>query len=119
LSFEQFLFWLSQVGASVAYSKCFPDLLDEILEVMHPEWTPEYRLFDLNHRRARLAQLGDTPIWLNYMQPQGSLRVLPLDWFDPRQPLAGQTRNEQFTQIGFRGMEEFFDRTSPSFHRIN
>jgi hypothetical protein len=48
LSFEQLLFWLSQVGASVAYSQRFCDLLDEILEAMHPDWTPEYCQFDLN-----------------------------------------------------------------------
>jgi hypothetical protein len=52
LAFEQLLFWLSQVGASVAYSQRFCDLLDEILEVMHPDWTPEYRQFDLNRHHA-------------------------------------------------------------------
>jgi hypothetical protein len=112
LIFEQLLFWLSQVGASVAYSQRFCDLLDEIMEVMHPDWLPEYRQHDLNRRRACLAQLGQTPIWVNYLNPGGSIWVLPHGWFDPRENLDGQNFNDQPTWIGFRGMEEFYDRES-------
>ncbi|KAJ7850578.1 hypothetical protein B0H13DRAFT_1905597 [Mycena leptocephala] len=87
----------------------FCDPLDEILEAIHPDWTPEYCQFDLNQRRARLAQLGNTHIWVNYLSPSSSIQVLPHGWFDPRENLDRQDFNDQPTWIGFRGMEEFYD----------
>jgi hypothetical protein len=95
----------------VAYLFHFTDLLYQIVQVLHPDWAPEFRVFDLNRCRTRIAERGATPIWSNYLRLETAIRVLPANWFDPREPLAPNQPNEQSTWFQFPQMAEFYDRT--------
>lgn len=96
----------------MAYSFHFVDLRDQIVQVLHPEWVPEYCVFDLNRCRSRLVERGLTPIWSYYLQPETVIWVLPANWFDPREPLAPNQPNEQSTWFQFLRMAEFYDHMS-------
>ncbi|KAJ7173819.1 hypothetical protein C8R46DRAFT_1215734 [Mycena filopes] len=108
LLFEQFLLWLPRVGAQVAVSQRFFDLVDELLELEDPASIPDDREFELDRRRRELFHRERSYIVPDLASPRSSVTVLPLGWHDPRQPQSdGDT--EYCAWFTFTDMQYWYD----------
>ncbi|KAJ7154520.1 hypothetical protein C8R46DRAFT_1041558 [Mycena filopes] len=108
LLFEQFLLWLPRVGAQVAVSQRFFDLVDELLELEDPASIPDDREFELDRRRRELFHRERSYIVPDLASPRSSVTVLPLGWHDPRQPQSdGDT--EYCAWFTFTNMQYWYD----------
>ncbi|KAJ7143641.1 hypothetical protein C8R46DRAFT_1232725 [Mycena filopes] len=108
LLFEQFLLWLPRVGAQVAVSQRFFDLVDELLELEDLTFIPDDREFELDRRRRELFHRERSYIVPDLVSPRSSVTILPLGWHDPRQPQKdGDT--EYCAWFTFSDMQYWYD----------
>ncbi|KAJ6593746.1 hypothetical protein B0H19DRAFT_1246493 [Mycena capillaripes] len=78
---EQFLFWLGQNGASVAWSETYGNLMVELIKSVVPEGSSDTCAAALLRRRTSMHHFGFSSACHH---PTTTLHVLPYDFPDPR-----------------------------------